>query len=788
MFYVASPLLKALQLSFSSSEYYATWVKKAKLSQLLQMPDKSKLFLHLAAFIQHQFYSRQDAFIDIFLHSVQGALNKAKNKRLTHEQLQRTERTKLIQKLVDEKEQLESLILEIANVIHVETLSDSKKVSEVKLLIQQHQDLQKTLTQQENYASQKKKIKQLLTDDDYYDILEEVSISLQRYVNTIVKTVEFNQESSDQNIIMAIQYFKNKEGNIDQEAPTSFLETKQLAIIYDANQKLRVSLYKILLFSHMANCIKSGSLTLSYSYRYKAIQDYLISPERWQSQKQQLIKSAGLTKFTNANQVLVELKTVLNKSYHQVNQEIMQNNNPHIRFESDGKFILATPRVEKKNTETISDLLSDTGFVPIIQILGDINRVSQFANSFKHYSIKNQKLKPTAELIIAGLMAKGHNIGINKIGHISVGINSNTLRQTVNWFFTLPNIQAANHRIIALINKLALSSVFRYKPEITHTSSDGQKYYVAVDSLLANYSFKYFGKDKGVSVYTFVDDKQSLFYSTVISASEREAAYVVDGLLHNTVVKSDIHSTDMHGYTESMFAATHFIGTSFAPRFKQLNRQQIYNFSARQTYVNKGYKILPSRIINSNLIREYWDDILRFMVTIKLKETPASILFKRLSSYAKDHPLYQAIKEFGRIIKSQYILTYIEDLKLRQEIEKQLNRVELSNKFSKAVFFDKDHEFTVASREEQEIITACKSLIQNAIVLWNYMYLTLCLLNTKADAEKQNLLAAVKNGSVMTWQHVNMRGEYDFTKIDNKSRFDLEKLLSLKINSYIAQT
>ena len=31
------------------------------------------------------------------------------------------------------------------------------------------------------------------------------------------------------------------------------------------------------------------------------------------------------------------------------------------------------------------------------------------------------------------------------------------------------------------------------KPDVLHTSSDGQKFEVAVDSLNANYSFKYLG-------------------------------------------------------------------------------------------------------------------------------------------------------------------------------------------------------------------------------------------------------------------------------------------------------
>jgi len=70
----------------------------------------------------------------------------------------------------------------------------------------------------------------------------------------------------------------------------------------------------------------------------------------------------------------------------------------------------------------------------------------------------------------------------------------------------------------------------------------------------------------------------------VISASDREAIYVIDGLLHNPAIKSDFHSTDTHGFTESVFAATHFIGTSFAPRFKQVSKQKIYGFSSKKTY------------------------------------------------------------------------------------------------------------------------------------------------------------------------------------------------------------
>ena len=65
---------------------------------------------------------------------------------------------------------------------------------------------------------------------------------------------------------------------------------------------------------------------------------------------------------------------------------------------------------------------------------------------------------------------------------------------------------------------------------------------------------------QGVSAYTFVDERNLLWHSTVFSTAERERAYVIDGLMRNDVVKSDIHSTDSHGYSEAIFAIAYLLG------------------------------------------------------------------------------------------------------------------------------------------------------------------------------------------------------------------------------------
>ena len=196
-----------------------------------------------------------------------------------------------------------------------------------------------------------------------------------------------------------------------------------------------------------------------------------------------------------------------------------------------------------------------------------------------------------------------------------------------------------------------------------------------------------------------------------------------------------------------------------------------------------GYPFLPGGKINTYLIAEHWDDILRFVATIKLKQTTTSQLFKRLNSYSTQHPLYKALKQFGRIIKSIFLLKYIDDPELRQMIQGQLNKMESSNQFSNAVFHADNQEFKQAAREDQLIAENCKRLIQNAIICWNYLYLSKVIHQTKNRAKRNQILETIRNGSVVVWRHINLQGEYDFSDkaLKNSIEFQLPDLLNLKI-------
>ena len=112
-----------------------------------------------------------------------------------------------------------------------------------------------------------------------------------------------------------------------------------------------------------------------------------------------------------------------------------------------------------------------------------------------------------------------------------------------------------------------------------------------------------------------------------------------------------------------------------------------------------------------------------------------------------------------------------------------MSHVELMNRFSKVVFFGQNQEFQAATKEEQERIILCRTIIQNAIVLWNYLYLSDLLSKVEQQEEIEEIILTVRNSTALTWKYINFIGEYDLTRAafrnllnDKELRFDMQKL------------
>jgi TnpA family transposase len=449
----------------------------------------------------------------------------------------------------------------------------------------------------------------------------------------------------------------------------------------------------------------------------------------------------------------------------------------------DGGFSLTTPtQAEDEDAGPGADLFPKANYVSLYEVLTAIEKTTHFLNSLAHMQPTHTGSRPSERTFFAAIIGLGCNIGIKKIGRISRNINQSALERAVTWYLSEQALNEANDAVLSFTKTLYLPKLFQRDPLIIHTTSDGQQLPVGVESLTANYSYKFKRPGRqALNIYIFKDSRNLLYYSTVFSPSDKEAIYVIDGKMHNSVVDPAMHSTDTGGVTEPVFADMHFLNVFFAPRIKDIDTRQRYSFVKPKEYAAKGYRLLPHATVDEERIEQQWDMMLRFMATIKLKLTTASQLFHRLTSYSHQHPLYKALKEFGRIIQTIFILRYIDEPEIRQAIEEALNEHEHSNKFGKAVFYDNSHEFRQETREEQLIAEGCKRLIENAIILWNYLYLSERIANTPEGGQRNELLTQIKRSSILTWEHINLQGEYDFSdeKLKNMHQFNISRILSL---------
>jgi Tn3 transposase DDE domain len=83
------------------------------------------------------------------------------------------------------------------------------------------------------------------------------------------------------------------------------------------------------------------------------------------------------------------------------------------------------------------------------------------------------------------------------------------------------------------------------------------------------------------------------------------------------------------------------------------------------------------------------------------------------------------------------------------------------HRFTRAVSVGNPRKFLQAEKQEQEMAEACKRLIKNCTICWNYLYLSQKLADLDDPANRDGIDPWFR---AVSWQHVNLLGEYDFSE------------------------
>jgi TnpA family transposase len=615
-----------------------------------------------------------------------------------------------------------------------------------------------------------------------WESLEKISHRIKLNLRPILTSVEFTASSTDAHLLEAIIFLrqiilteKPFQQILSDKFPVSFIPENQRRYLYALDKKTKQKRiipdrYEFLVYRLLRDALEAGEIYCRDSIRFRSFEDDLLDDKQWQH-KELLIENANLPILKDSITTHLEfLKETLENQIEQVNRRIISAENKHLVFKngnSQNRWVLEYPAKVDEVNESFFDSIPQVNLNDVIRF---VHWQTGFMDSFEHLLGRYVKKNLDETIIMACLMAWGTNIGLGKMGDIS-DLDFQTLKTTSENFIRPETLQTANDLVTNAITQFPL---FRHYDinEMVHSSSDGQKFETKLPTFNARHSPKYFGLQKGVVAYTLVANHIPV-NARIIGANEHESHYVFDLLFNNiTNVQPEIHSTDTHGTNQVNFALLHLFGYQFAPRYKDICdtvTKSLYGFRHPNHYSDLPLK--PIRKINTRLIISEWENIQRIILSLAMKETTQYIITAKLSSYARKNKTKRALWEYDNIIKSLYLLDFIDSPPLRRNVQQALNRGENYHQLKRAISYANFGKLRYKSEYEQNIWNECSRLLTNCILYYNISILSQAIKRREEINATEEILY-LKQISPTAWQHINFLGRYEFGKLDNLINID----------------
>lgn len=599
-------------------------------------------------------------------------------------------------------------------------------------------------------------------DYDYLDLLQKRFYSLRKYTPTLLRVLEFHSTKANEPLLQAVEIIRgmNESGKrkVPDESPVDFISKRWKKHLYEDDGTINRHYYEMAVLTELREHVRAGDVSIVGSRQYRDFEEYLFSEDTWNQTKENTRLSVSLSFYdyiTERTNSLQKRLRWLSANWNKLEGISLDKGKLSIaRLEKD------VPEEAKKFSANLYQMLPR---IKLTDLLMDVAHITGFHEQFTHASNNRKPDREETIIIIAALLGMGMNIGLSKMAEATPGLTYKQLANVSQWRMHEDAMNKAQAVLVNFHHKLQLSS---YWGDGTTSSSDGMRMQLGVLSLHAD-SNPHYGTGKGTTIYRFTSDQFSSYYTKIIHTNSRDAIHVLDGLLHHeTDLNIEEHYTDTAGYTDQIFGLTHLLGFKFAPRIRDLSDSKLFTIGKASEYP-KLEAILRGQI-NTKVIRENYEDVLRLSHSIREGTVSASLIMEKLGSYARQNSLATALREMGRIEKTIFILNYISDESLRRKIQRGLNKGEAMNGLARAIFFGKQGELRERTLQHQLQRASALNIIINAISVWNTLHLTKAVEYQKGLGNfNEDLLHHM---SPLVWEHINLLGEYHFNS---------EKMVSL---------
>jgi TnpA family transposase len=509
--------------------------------------------------------------------------------------------------------------------------------------------------------------------------------------------------------------------------------------------------FELCVFTQVAQELKSGDLFIAGSEHYADFRDQLIS---WETYEDQAVEYSGLVGIeTDPKKLIAELKVGLETVASATDQSFPDND--QLRIENGEPIIRKRPKKSiPAGLEQIESALDE--HLPqtnILDVLIDTEKWLTLSRRFKPLSGHQTKLQDHQACFIATLFCYGCNLGPTQTARSIQGFN----RRQLSWL-NLRHVteEKLDEAIVKVVNAYNAFELPKHWGSGSSASADGTKWDIYEQNLLSEYHIRYAGHG-GLGYYHLSDTYIALF-SHFIPCGVYEAVYILDGLLKNrSEIQPDTLHGDTHSQSETVFGLAYLLGIKLMPRIRGIKQLKFYR--SHKGILYEHIDALFSDTLRWDLIEKYVPDLLRIALSIKAGQITPSTILRRLGTYSRKNKLYLALRELGRVIRTEFLLQYITEAELRQMIQAATCKSEEFNGFIQWVLFGGDGVIAENLRHEQRKIIKYNHLVANLLILHNVATLTKTLgeLMRQGYAINDEILAKL---SPFRRGHINRFGAY----------------------------